>query len=225
MAFFVSCVVPAYNAEHYLREALESVLRQTRPPDEIIVVDNGSTDGTLALLQSIPNVLVLHQPIRGPGATRNLGIQASQGKMLTFLDADDKWHPEKIDRQLDVFRATPDTKLCVAHIQNFWSPEIDPPEHDARLLQPWRGYTFSSLMVQRDVFKQIGLLDEKLMVGEDGDWFLRFRNSGLPHKLLPEVLSYRRLHDENTSRLMAAESRDAMLRRFKNQLDQHKSEQ
>jgi len=64
-----------------------------------------------------------------------------------------------------------------------------------------------------------------LMVGEDGDWFLRFRNSGLPHKLLPEVLSYRRLHDENTSRLMVAQGRDAMLMRFKNQLDPHKPEQ
>ena len=218
-SFSISCIIPAYNAARHLPETLENVRRQTRPVDEIIVVDNGSTDGTAALLHAQPDIRILHHPVRGPGAARNRGIQAAQGELLAFLDADDTWHPEKIQLQLDAFRASPEIRLCVAQVQNFWSPEIEPPQHDPGLLLPWAGYTFSSLLARREVFDQVGLLDEKKMVGEDGDWFLRFRNSGLPHKLLPEVLSYRRLHNRNISRLLAEEGREAMLLRFKRHLD------
>src|SRR5215469_8348389 len=97
----VSCIVPVFNGEQYLAEALDSILTQTYRPLEIIVADDGSTDGTAAVVARYGNrVRYLFQPNAGTAAACNLGIKAAQGDFIGFLAADDLWHPEKLARQL-----------------------------------------------------------------------------------------------------------------------------
>jgi glycosyltransferase involved in cell wall biosynthesis len=100
----VSVVIPAYNAEAYLREALDSVFAQTRPPDEVVVVDDGSTDRTSEVAASYGDrVRLLRQPNRGEAAARNAGVLAARGALIAFLDADDTWLPRYLESQLRVY--------------------------------------------------------------------------------------------------------------------------
>jgi len=95
----ISCIVPVYNGERYLKEALDSILVQTHCPLEIIVADDGSTDGTASVVAGYgEGVKHLWQPNAGETAARNMGLSAAQGEFVAFLDADDLWHPEKLAR-------------------------------------------------------------------------------------------------------------------------------
>ena len=95
----ISCIVPVFNGELYLAEALESILKQSYRPLEIIVADDGSTDGTEAIVARFgTQVRYLYQPNSGPATARNLGLGAVRGEFVGFLDADDLWHPEKLER-------------------------------------------------------------------------------------------------------------------------------
>lgn len=118
----VSVVIPTYNRRERLAQALSSVLQQTRPVDEIVVVDDGSSDGTFEWLSGslaqirTPRVVILQQKNAGPSAARNAGIERASGQLIAFLDDDDTWHPDKIQRQLAVLARHPDICLlgCAA---------------------------------------------------------------------------------------------------------------
>jgi len=121
----ISCIVPAFNGEHYRGEALDSILSQTYRPLEILVVDDGSTDRTAALVTSYRDrVRSLFQPNAGQAAARNLGLSEARGEFVAFLDQDDLWHPEKVERQMARFAVRPELDLCVTHACNFWIPEV-----------------------------------------------------------------------------------------------------
>src|SRR5712664_390476 len=129
----ISCIIPVFNGERYLREALDSILAQTHRPVEIIVADDGSSDGTAAVVASYgDHVHYLHQPNAGPAAARNLGLSAARGEFVAFLDADDLWHPEKLVHQRARFQARPELDLCVTHVQNFLIPELHEKEEQFR---------------------------------------------------------------------------------------------
>ena len=109
----VTVVIPTYNRKGLLPRALTSVARQTRPPDEVIVVDDGSTDDTEGLVRrEFPDVRYLQQENRGVAAARNRGIREAKGEWLAFLDSDDEWLPQKLTRQLDELREQPEFLLC-----------------------------------------------------------------------------------------------------------------
>jgi glycosyltransferase involved in cell wall biosynthesis len=121
----VSCIVPVYNGERYLAEALESILGQTYRSLEVIVVDDGSTDGTAAVLATYrQRITCLHQTNAGHAAARNRGLAVARGEFVAFLDADDLWHPEKLARQMARFQARPELDASVTHVQNFWMAEL-----------------------------------------------------------------------------------------------------
>lgn len=110
----VSVVIPAYNAARFLEETLDSVLVQTCPPDEILVVDDGSTDETASLAsQYIPAVDVISQANAGESAARNLGLKRASGDWIAWLDADDVWEPTKLEAQLDCIQGEGDDLVCV----------------------------------------------------------------------------------------------------------------
>jgi glycosyltransferase involved in cell wall biosynthesis len=200
----ISCIVPVFNGERYLREALDSILSQTYRPLEILVVDDGSTDGTAALVAGYGDrVRSLFQPNAGQAAARNLGLSEARGEFVAFLDQDDLWHPEKLDRQLARFAVRPDLDLCVTHARNFWSPELPdaPPwlQDDPRFMQSLPAYALGALLARRGIFDSVGKFDAALPVGEDTDWFLRTVEHGVTIELLPDLLMYRRLHQTNRS--------------------------
>lgn len=113
-AALISCIVPVFNGERYVSETLDSILAQTYRPLELIVADDGSTDGTAAVVARYGEpVRYLWQSNQGPAAARNLGVSAAQGEFVAFLDADDLWHPEKLTRQMARFHARPELSLSV----------------------------------------------------------------------------------------------------------------
>jgi glycosyltransferase involved in cell wall biosynthesis len=221
----VSCIVPVFNGERYLSEALESILAQTHARLEVIVVDDGSTDGTRTVARSYGGrVRYFHQENAGHAAARNLGLDAANGPLVAFLDADDLWHSEKLERQVAHFRAVPALDACVTFVRNFWSPELAPDDRwgDSRLAEPVPGYRSVTLLARRSLFDTVGRFDPALRHGNDTDWFLRAAEHGATIKLLRDVLVYRRLHDANRSRLLATSSRSEYVRILKASLDRRR---
>lgn len=206
----ISCVIPAFNAERYLGEALESVLGQTLPPDEVIVVDDGSTDGTADVAARYADrILYLRQDNAGQAAARNHGVEVASGKLLAFQDADDLWHPEKLARQAARFEARPELDVSLTHIRNFWESELAREEEamaDHILASPkLPGYTCQTMMVSRRGLERIGPFNAALRFGEDIEWFMRAREAGVVLELLPDVLVRRRFHPGNLTRRVGSQ--------------------
>lgn len=222
----ISCIVPVFNGERYIGEALDSILAQTYRRLEIIVADDGSTDGTASVVADYgKQIRFLQQPTTGPPATRNLGLRKAQGEFVAFLDADDLWHPEKLARQMARFQARPDLDLCVAHMQNFWIPELLEEAarfKDHRRGQPMAGYYTGTLLARHTLFDTVGPFNTTLWHGDATDWFLRAAEGGAVIELLPNVLTYHRMHTANLSRRMAAASQDEYLRIVKASLDRRR---
>ncbi|MHC4951910.1 MAG: glycosyltransferase family 2 protein, partial [Planctomycetota bacterium] len=115
----ISVVIPAYNAGPYLRRTLESVLRQTHPADEIIVVDDGSTDNTADVAASYgDSVVLIGQENAGASVARNTGIEAAKGNWIAFLDGDDEWVPEKLKLQVAHLKKNPDLAWTMSNYFN-----------------------------------------------------------------------------------------------------------
>jgi glycosyltransferase involved in cell wall biosynthesis len=223
----ISCIVPVFNGETYIGEALDSILAQTYCSFEIIVSDDGSTDKTAEVVTAFGGqVRYLRHSNQGPAAARNCGIQLAAGEFVAFLDADDLWHPQKLERQLERFQRRPELDYCVTHVENFWVPELQDEAakyRDHRISKPLPGYVTGTLMARRAVFQRIGTFNAALGHGDSTDWFLRASRYGAVSELLPDVLMYRRLHHNNRSRVRAAMSRDEFLRLVKSRLDRKRA--
>ena len=202
----ISCIVPVFNGERYLSEALNSLLAQTYKSIEIIVVDDGSTDRTPQVVGSFgKQIRSLRQNNGGPAAARNSGVRIARGDFIAFLDADDLWHPEKLARQMKCLGTNPELDLCVTHVNNFWSSEFKAEAErftNHPLAKPTPGYFhLQTLLVRRNVFDAIGLFNTELHVCEDVEWFLRAVERGMVILVLQDVLLSRRLHESNISRM------------------------
>src|SRR5262249_45302151 len=121
----ISCIVPAFNAGRFLRETLTSITNQSYAPIEVIVADGGSDDDSLDIARSHGGgVRIVAERGLAPAATRNLGARAARGEFLAFLDADDLWHRDKLERQMQCFRDDRGLDLCVSHVQMFWDAAV-----------------------------------------------------------------------------------------------------
>ena len=218
----VSCIVPVYNGECYLAETLDSIVAQTHQPVEIFVIDDGSTDRTAAVAASFgPRVQYCWQENAGEAAARNRGLSLAQSEFVAFLDADDLWHPEKLDRQIAQFQGKPEIDLCFTAFQNFWIPELAEEAQHYRgspLAQPQSAWSTSTILARRSVFARFGKFvdDGSLTAGSESMiWFLHAREKGAVIEVLPEVLMYRRLHTSNTSRKNPVETFFPILREWR----------
>ncbi len=222
----ISCIVPVFNGEKYLEEALDSILSQTYPPLEIIIADDGSTDGTPGVVARYGDrVRYLRQDNVGPAAARNLGLEAGQGEFVAFLDADDRWHPEKLERQMARFEIRAELGCSVSHVQNFWISELSGEEdkfRDHRIAKPLPGYVCGTLLARRRVFDEIGPFNADLGHGDAMDWFLRAREKHVVVELLSDVLLYRRLHHSNRIRALGSSSREQFLGIVKGVIDRRR---
>lgn len=196
----VCAVIPAYNAEKFIREAIDSVLAQTYPVDEILVIDDGSKDGTCAVVESYGGkVRLLQQKNQGPSAARNRGVQSSTAGYIAFLDADDYWDPEKIARQIQCIESTPDAVLCYTGLVNFnleegWSvPGPATPLAEARAALRLQNPKIvpSSVLVTREAFVRSGGFDTALKGSEDWDFAIAMLELGT-FAVLDEPLTFYR---------------------------------
>lgn len=199
----ISCIVPVYNGARYVAEALDSILAQTLRPTEIIVVDDGSTDTTAEVVNGYAQaVTYLRQANAGPASARNRGIAIATGDFLTFLDADDIWHAEKLERQMTALNANPAAGICITYVQNFWVDELAVERERMRdhpFAKPILGYVCQCLLARRSVFDAVGTFNEAKRIGEDTDWFMRAELAGVVKQIVTDPLVYRRIHDQNIS--------------------------
>lgn len=219
----ISVVIPAFNSARFLPAALESILNQTLPPTEVIVVDDGSTDNTADAVEPFRDrVTYIQRESFGPAATRNFGIGLTTGEFIAFLDADDLWHPEKLARQMAAFEANPALDYCLTYVQAFWEDEVAEEGvllKDHPRAQPIPGYATVPLMARRTVFERVGLLDETLWSTDAADWFLRADRAGLVKEMLTDVLVLRRVHSNNMTKRLAEPFRKEWLDMVKKKLD------
>lgn len=197
----VTVVVPAYNAADHLTEALESALGQTWPAVEIVVVDDGSTDGTAEVASSVPGVRVLRQANQGPAAARNAAIAAGRGTVIAYLDADDLWPAHKLDVQVRHLIDHPDCDAVLGREDFLRVDDVEPPLFLQRLD---RGEVDDSLslvtmVVWRRVLERVGPFDESFRVSEDMEWLVRARALGVRVDRIDEIVLRRRIHGANLS--------------------------
>ena len=178
----ISVVIPTFNRSPVLDRALDSVIAQTHSPAEVIVVDDGSTDGTAERVESgFPGVRVLQQENLGVSAARNRGIGASRGDWVAFLDSDDEWRPDKLERQVDALGDLPELRIC--HTDEIWirrGRRVNPRQIHAKQggwifehCLPLCAMSPSSILIHRSVLDDVGLFDETLPACEDYDLWLR----------------------------------------------------
>ena len=178
----ISVIIPTYNRKHTLQRAIDSVLAQTFKPFEIIIVDDGSKDGTKEwLLLNYPSVQYIHQPNNGVSSARNKGIQISQGSWIALLDSDDEWMPEKLEYQSRFLEMNRDSSFC--HTNEIWIRN-GVRVNQMKKHKKYGGDIFrycldicrispSSSIIKKDVFEEVGTFDESLTVCEDYDLWLR----------------------------------------------------
>lgn len=198
----ISVVLPVFNRASYVGEAIESVLSQTRPPDELIVVDDGSTDDSVAVVErwARPSLRIVRQENRGIGGARNAGLREVSGDAVAFIDSDDLWERDKLARQEAALREGGDVPLVFGHLVEFLSPErADELGASLRVsTDPVPGLIATTLLVRRAAAERIGPFDEQLRVGEFVEWMARARDLGLAYRMLPEVVARRRVHGGNS---------------------------
>lgn len=222
----MSCVVPVYNAERYIVDTIGSILAQTHGVLEIIVVDDGCTDGTRERLEDFAAaIVVIGQANAGTAAARNAGMRRARGEFVAFLDADDLWHPEKTARQLQRFRERPGLEVSFTWIQNFISPDTAGQGRpaDEGMLRPVPGYVCPTMLMRREVIDRVGWFDASLNHANEPDWILRAAELGVCMEILPDVLVRRRLHPGSRSSRHAGSSHDEYLRLLKARLDRRRA--
>jgi len=219
----VSCIVPVFNGESYLSDALDSIFAQSYRNTEVIVVDDGSTDSTPEVVRRFSGrVIAVRQDNAGPAAARNFGIQTARGEFVAFLDADDLWDEHKLEHQLARFEARPKLDLCVTHARNFWIDELHEERshfQEHRIAQAQPAYVAATLLARRRAFEITGPFNANLAHGHSTEWFMRAAELGLLCELVPEVLYHRRLHHTNRTRQFSAASREEFLHLVKANLD------
>ena len=214
----ISAIVPLYNARAYVVEAIDSILAQTRKADEIIVVDDGSTDGGGELLAAYgPKVRVIRQANAGGATALNRGIANATGDTLAFLDSDDLWVTDKLERQESVLLANEGIDCVFGLIQQF-DERVDAGA--PRVLQnPQRGISRIGLLIRRAAFDRFGLFDESMRIVEFVPWYARASVLGLTAEMLDRVVAYRRIHGNNSGIVRRDEQQQESLMGLKQALD------
>jgi glycosyltransferase involved in cell wall biosynthesis len=209
-AELISVIVPAYNRERYIRAALESIYAQDYRPIEVVVVDDGSTDGTASVVRSYPEVNYIYQENQGPVVARNTGLARCTGELIAFLDADDYWPASKLRIQSDYLKTHPEVGCVIGKSRNFLQEGMELPRwiSEDMMTEDGGGWTLGSSLAHRWVFERIGHLNVSFPYGDDLEWCMRIREADIPLSFVSEVLLHRRVHESNISENQNALARD-----------------
>jgi glycosyltransferase involved in cell wall biosynthesis len=193
----VGVVIPAFNAERFLVQALDSVLYQAHPVADILVIDDGSTDGTSALaIGHGPRVRVERQDNAGIGAARNRGVELVRGDLVAFLDADDLLTPTSIACRVELLTRRPEVELVFGQVVRFRQLLDGVP---VAIDEPLPAHLPGAMLVRREALTRVGPFPTETHVAEGLDWLLRARELPLNELTLDEQVLWRRVHGENNS--------------------------
>jgi glycosyltransferase involved in cell wall biosynthesis len=210
----ISVIIPALNVDDFIGEAVASVVEQTWPVDEILVIDDGSTDGTAARLRDMAGkdirLRVLTSDRLGPGGARNVGLKAATRALIAFLDGDDVWPRDKIARQMERFTGADQPDVVSGLIQRFrklepgtQTPAGEPGEIIAHV-------NLGACLFRRGVFDVVGLFDERLRICEDVDLISRVREAGLKLVIMREVALYYRIRPGSLTQTPSTKDRQKL---------------
>ena len=196
----VAVILPAFNAEKWIADALASVAAQDPSPDQVIVVDDGSTDRTaeIAIGSGIQGLKVIQQDQAGPAAARNTALRNLDCEWVGFIDADDLWSQNKLACQLSLARANPDTDIWLGATEGVALEDLKhfdsviPAEFSSR---PF--FQLGAALIRKELFDRIGLFDTSLQFGEDVDWGIRAKQHGARIEVHPETVQTYRRHSSN----------------------------
>ena len=197
----ISVLIGVYNGERYLREAIDSVFAQSYGPLELVVVDDGSTDGSAEVARSYGDDIIFgQQENRGNGSARNHAVRLASGELFAFMDADDVSPPDRLELQWGSLEADPQLDVVFGHAREFVSPELTTEQRGtvraaAAAPAPW--VSANLMLVRRASFERVGPFSEELRVGVTVDWCARARDAGLKSAILPQVVLERRIHLTN----------------------------
>ena len=217
----ISAIIPAYNSQAYILDAINSIQQQTYPVDEIIVIDDGSTDKTQEIVSQHPYpVRYIKQQNQGPSSARNKGIELAQGDWIAFLDADDQWTKDKIEKQLNTLSRYPELHLIAGDMQeidthnNIITQSVLSKHGFLKKFQLLQGQPIQNaliellnknfiptgtVLIRRSTLVEIGMFNTAIRFGEDLELWSKVAMQ-YPISCIPDILMLRRLHDSNASK-------------------------
>ncbi len=202
----VSVIIPTYNRAFYLEKAIQSVLDQSYPDFDVIVVDDGSTDNTAEVVRKFKGVMLIQQQNLGVAVARNTGIHRTRGKYVAFLDDDDLWLPGKLEKQVAYMEDHPATGMVYSAYQTIDSHDTVTGEVTHVVSgQVWHDFMFGvpiappTVMVRREVLDTVGVFDKSLRLGEDLDLWIRIARRYPIHGMKEPLVQYR-IHNSNTAK-------------------------
>jgi glycosyltransferase involved in cell wall biosynthesis len=197
----VSAIVPVFNGGRFLEEALRSVLDQTLPPTEVIVVDDGSTDDSAEIAMRLGDpVECIRQENTGVAGARNRGLSLATGEFIAFLDHDDLWPPNKLEVQIAELQSDPDIDIVSGRMRVIGDALPGRPWSARGSREAQAGAHLAATVIRRSAFDRIGLLDERIgHAADDLEWLVRARELGLRRTTLDVVTLLYRWHGGNVS--------------------------
>jgi glycosyltransferase involved in cell wall biosynthesis len=197
----ISVIVPVHNGDKFLGDALASIFAQDYRPIEVIVVDDGSSDGTGAIARSYPEVRYFYEQKQGPAVARNTGIDNCRGELIAFLDADDLWLSNKLSVQAAYLTKYPEVGYVCGRMKNYLEPGMTCPTwvEPGELLQACDAIQLGTMLARRSLFETAGKFNPTYLQGEDLEWFCRVKESGIPVGNIAETVLLRRIHESNVS--------------------------
>lgn len=217
----IDIIIAVYNGAQYITEALDSIQTQTLSNLNIIVVDDGSEDNTYdivaKLAKSDHRITIYRQQHKGVSAALNFGLAKADAIYTAFLDADDLWHPEKLEKQLNALKAS-HANFCFCLLQEFDdNGNTDKENLFKARTQPMKGYSKTTFLGYRSNFEKYGTFNEAIAIGDFIEWLGRAIRAGENFLMVEEVLTFRRIHGSNSTR---AVNKNAYLQILKAHLGQ-----
>jgi len=199
----ISIIIPTYNREKYIAQAIDSVLSQDYPNKEIIVVDDGSTDNTREIVAKYDSqVKYIHKENSGVALTRNLGVASASGDLIAWLDSDDYYLSGKLSVQAKYLDEHPEADIVFTKYENFVEGEVTPEIAERLFSESENRYHMAASLARCSLFDEIGNYDEKYKIGSDADWIFRAKivyDKNLDHYI--DVPYYRRRFHTSNIRL------------------------
>ncbi|SKB14131.1 putative Sugar transferase-a glycosyl transferase [Planktothrix sp. PCC 11201] len=200
---FVSVIIPVYNGEKYLAEAIQNAQNQDYHPLEIIVIDDGSTDKTAEIAAQFKDCIrYIYQQNSGPASARNHGIKVANGEVIAFLDVDDLWSDDKLKLQANYLANNPSVEIVQGLIQQIQRFEDSENSHSIFKIvsNPYQFVNLGSSIYRKSLFAKIGLFDETLRYAEDMDLLFRAWENNISKVVLDRVTLFYRKHDDNMTK-------------------------
>jgi glycosyltransferase involved in cell wall biosynthesis len=197
--YLVSVILPVFNGEEFLDEAIRSIKNQTYGNIEIIVIDDGSTDKSGEIAQAYPEIIFKYQVNQGVACARNHALDLAKGDFIAFLDADDCYPENKISTQIEYLTDNQNWGGCIGHEKNFIDSSYDISAKDYEHFMHKEKIGLITLVARKYVFEKVGKFNRDYVTGSDFEWFTRANELGVKIPILPMELLNRRIHANNLS--------------------------